>query len=160
LPLALVTALLTAAVAARPAAAQEEEIKIPVLLNAKSVEVKGADDDLRRLQKARYNAALDEGKARFNEYLAGRGGLEKLMAAARRVLESGLELNTGAADRIQLRVQLLELAREVEKISQAKYEAGRLPVAEMARARYLRADAEIQLLQARRDAAQGKGKAK
>jgi hypothetical protein len=153
-PLAL---LLTAAVRPLPAG-QKEEMPLPRILSAKPLEIKGADGELRRLMKERYNAAVQGARGRWQEFLAGRCSLDGLLPSARQVLDAGLPLNDRAADRIALLAQFAELARDVEKVAQARHQAGQIPITEAAQARYLRLDAEIRLLQARRDQERMKGK--
>ncbi len=139
-----------AGTSAPPARAQEEEYKLSPLLTAKPLQAVAGDDELARLQKERYNTAVEEAKARYNEFLAGRGNQDKLLAVFQRLEGSGMKVNLTGADRIAFRQRYLEMMRDVEKITKAKYDAGKVPISEMLHARYLVQDAEIQLLQTRR----------
>jgi hypothetical protein len=151
--------LLTATAAARPVpAAQKDDMPLPRILSAKPLEIKGGDGELRRLQKERYNAAVQEAQARWQEYLAGRCDVDALSAVSRRVLDAGAPLNDKAADRVAFFAQYAELARDMDRVARARHEAGKIPISQAAHARYMRLDAEIRLIQARREAARAKAK--
>jgi hypothetical protein len=155
----LLAALLGAAAPDQPAArAQDEEVKAPSILTGKRLKAAAGDDELRRLLKERYNAALDEANAHWQQFLAGREPQEQLVGCFGRLRDAGLPVHEKVADRLAFQQAYVDLLREVEKISQAKYDAGRVPVAELYHARYLRLDAEIRLLQLRQDLAPPKKK--
>lgn len=142
-----------------PASAEQAaEQKLPAILTAKPRQPGEKDDDLRKLLVARYNAAVAEIAAFYRDFLKGRGTFETFVPAAQRLVESGIELSDTPAEQIALREQFLELAKEVEKNQLACHEAGRIPDSEVAQARYLRLDAEIRLLRAKRKADQAKPK--
>jgi hypothetical protein len=139
----------------RPAAAAaraDDEVSLPALFDAKPLESATGDDDLRKLLKERYNAAVDMGRARFQEYVAGRGTLDILLEAGRYVLRAEVELNDKPADQVRVREKYLELTKEIEKINNARFQAGQLSLADKEQAHYVRVDAEIQLLKAKRKA--------
>jgi hypothetical protein len=132
------------------------EVELPALLKAKPLEPDAKDDELRKLQKARYNEAVTETQYR---YQAGKANIDDGFAdVSQRLLESGLELNERPADRVRLLEQYLEVAKEVERIGQARFDSGRVSGADFHRMRYFRIDAEIRLLRARREADKAKGK--
>jgi hypothetical protein len=137
--------------AAQPA--QPAEPKLPAILTAKPLQAGPGDDDLRKLLIARYNAAVAEAAGRIQEFQTGHCNLEAMAGVARRLVDSGLELRDKAADQVTLREQFLELAKEIEKIVQVRFEAGRISPADLELAHYERLDAEIQVLKARRKAA-------
>jgi hypothetical protein len=142
-------ALLTATTAGRAA---RDEDKLPAVLENKPLEPAKGDDEERKLLKERYNAALAELRARYQRFEAGNDTLDALFDAARRVLDSELELCGKAAERVAVREKYLELAREVEKIQQARVDAGRAGAQDLEQARYLRIDAQLQLLRAKKAA--------
>jgi hypothetical protein len=147
--------LILAALAVLGAAAvgrAADDDKLPAVLDNKPLEPAKGDDEERKLLKERYNAALRELQARFHVFEAGMGALETLFDAAKRVLDSELELCLKPAERVGVREKYLELARAVEKIQQARFDAGRAGVADVEQARYLRLDAELQLLRAKKAA--------
>ena len=143
-------------IARGPQPSGQAEDKLPAILSAEPLKEDPKDDELRKLLKARYNEAIAEMKARFQEFEAGKGALDTMLGASRRVLESGLELSDNPRERVKLLEQFLEMAKEVEKIKKAQIESGRNPIAELHEARHLRIDTEIRLLRARRQAAKGK----
>jgi uncharacterized protein (TIGR00725 family) len=130
----------------------------PAILSAKPLKIDPRDDPLRKLLKERFNYALAEIEARYHRCLAGTGTDEVLFEAAQRLLQAGLEVADTAEARLKLREQYLELAREVERIIALKVEAGKEQIAELERARYFRADAEIQVLREKAKAKAGKEK--
>ena len=129
---------------------KEPEEKLPKILTAKPLKPGPKDDELRRLLIERYNSAVAEMQARYQEFLAGKGTLEIFAVGGKRLVESALELNEKQADQVSLLEQYLELIREIEKINVSMFEAGRIPKSELELAHYLRIDAEIKLLRAKR----------
>src|SRR5713101_8283617 len=97
IPLRWLIPLAVAALAAglpRPTTAEPpagDEKKPHSIIDGKPLEPE-AGDDLRKLLKELYNAALDMGWARFQEYEAGRGTLDILLEAGRYLLRAELEL--------------------------------------------------------------------
>jgi hypothetical protein len=136
--------------------AQEPDFKLPALLTAKAIQPGPGDDELRKLLIARYNEAVAEMKVRYTEFQAGKSTLDTMRGTSQRLLKSGLDLSDNLQDRIILLEQFLEMAQAVERINQLLVEAGRVSVAELHEARYLRIDTEIRLLRARREAGKGK----
>jgi hypothetical protein len=70
--------------------------------------------------------------------------------AARRIVHSGLELSDKPAPRLHFRESFLKLAKEVEKVQKARHDAGHIADADLEGARYLRLDAEVEVLKAKR----------
>jgi hypothetical protein len=136
------------------AAAQDDEL--PPILRANPFVVKNSDEELTRLLKARYNAALEQALGRYKELIAGKTTTDFMIQAATYLRDAGLEVNARPHDQVALLAQIAELARSVEKINRAKYEAGSIALTQMAQARHFRLDAEIRLLRARRAAAKAK----
>jgi hypothetical protein len=134
------------------ARADDDDVKLPAVLEGKPLEAAKGDDELRKLLKARYNAALQETKGRFMQLLAGKATSETLADCGRRLLRSELELCDKPADRVKVREKWLTLAKEVERVQKLRYDAGRIDVAEMAQAEFNRLDAEIELLREKKAA--------
>ena len=122
----------------------------PAILKAKPLKPAPGDDELRKLLIARYNAAVAEMELRYAEISAGRATFEVAAEAARHLVDSGIELTDKPAEQLAFREKYLELAKEVERIIKAQFEAGRIGEADLAKARYLRLDAEVQMLKAKR----------
>src|SRR5262249_46245 len=135
------------------------EGKLPALLSAKPAQAEPSDDELRKLLKARYNAALAEAK-KFHEFreLASNTAVELLPNAHgmygrwQRLLHAALELYQKPTEKIALLDQYLDMTKDAEKIEQARFDAGRSRIDDLQRARYERLDAEIRLLRAKREA--------
>ncbi len=108
------------------------------------------DDALRKLQKERYNAAVDEVNIRVKRMQAGTGEQDLMIQAAQRVVEAGLELNDKPADQVALLEKHVALAKYYEKVMKGMVDAGLKGVtaADAHYAKYARATAEIRLLRA------------
>ena len=104
-------------------------------------------DELLRLRIARYNAALEELQALDQQMLAGRILKEFALDAGDRLRESALALCNTPAERILVLQQAVDYGKDMEKIAEAKLDAGTVSVADYAMVRYWRLDAEIRLLQ-------------
>ncbi len=116
------------------------------------------DDDLRKLLVARYNAALAVVQARDQELSTG-GRVEVVAAlskAARHLLDAELELADNPAEQLLAYGRALKYARSVERMLEARREAGTATLADVERAHYHALDAEIQLLKAKRKADKAK----
>jgi hypothetical protein len=109
------------------------------------------DDNLRKLLVARYNAALAVVQAKEMELSTGRIEVVAALAeAARHLLDAELELADNPAEQLLAYERALEYARSVERMLEARREAGTATLADVERAHYHALDAEIQLLKARR----------
>ncbi len=141
------------------------KVILPALLSAKSLKEDPQDDELRKLLKARYNEAVSEAKAYYEqEQLANRNAVELTRnedyryRMLQRVVQAGLDLCDTPAEKIALLKQYLEVTKEDEKRTQARYDAHRIPIGDLNRARYERLDAEIRVLRAKREADKAKDK--
>jgi hypothetical protein len=141
------------------------QVKLPALLSAKTLKVDPKDDELRKLLKARYNEAVSEAKAYYEMVqLANRNAVELdrnedyRYRMLQRVVEVGLELCYTPAEKVALLTQYLEVTKEDEKRTQARYDAHRIPISDLHRARYERLDAESRLLRAKRESEKAKDK--
>jgi hypothetical protein len=128
------------------------EDKTPAILDARPMEPAKGDDELRKLLKERYNAALDEVQVRHKQVLGGIGSVSAMALAGRRLLKARLALCDKPAERVPVYEEHLELAREVEKIQKARHDAGQVSVADWDEARFYRLDLEIELLRAKKAA--------
>src|SRR5262249_20172181 len=145
--IACVLALAVRPTTGQPPASPEE--KLPAILTPEPMKAAPGDDELRKLLIARYNAAVAEMQARYREFLAGRSSLDSMIEPARHLMDSQLEVTEKPADQIAVREKYLELMKGFEKLQQARFEAARIPTSEVESARYLRLDAEVQLLKAK-----------
>src|SRR5438067_3518715 len=75
-------------VAQPPAGAGEQ--KLPKLLTAKPLPITEEKDEMRKLMRARYNAALEEVRGRYQQFTHGHGKVDPMFDAFRRLLASGV----------------------------------------------------------------------
>jgi len=118
----------------------------PALVQMKPLAADPKDDELHKLLKERFNAALGETQALYKRALAGVSNFESLFDAANRLKHAGLEAFDDPKEKIALLEKFIELAKHVEKISEVRQQAGKIGAEELYRMRYCRADAEIALL--------------
>ncbi len=133
----------------------QPQVKLPAILTAKPLQDDPKDDELRKLLKARYNEAVSELKAYYEEESLGVDRLytlDELYKPWQRLVQAGLELCDKPAEKVALLTQYVEITKEAEKNHKARYDAGRESIKYLHRARYERLDAEIQLLRANREA--------
>jgi hypothetical protein len=132
----------------------EPEETLPALLKAEPLKTAPGDDELRKLQKERYNAALKELHLRNELIAAGKDTpLDGIYDAAGRLLDAELDLAQTPAERVAVRQKQLGLSKEVEATTKHFSEAGNSKVspADVEKARYARLTAEIKLLRAKKD---------
>src|SRR5262249_1924933 len=98
----------------------------PALVKMKPLAANPKDNELHKLLKERFNAALAELQARYERVRAGMLGNEGLYDAGSRVKLAGLELYDDPKEKIALLEQYLELAKEIERIMKVRAEAGRV----------------------------------
>jgi hypothetical protein len=147
---ALCAAWALLALAGGAAAQGKGEKKLPKLLAAKPLDTGAESDDLRQLIRARYNAALDEARGRYRQLQEGHGNLGQLFDAFRRLLAAGVAIADTGKTRLLFLEEYVDLTRAAERMAAEHAKAGQMPSVEAAQARYMRLDAEIQLLRARR----------
>lgn len=104
---------------------------------------------LEDIARAKLEAARLEQDARLKEFMAGRGTLDNLESAFRRVLDAELALADTPTTRVAAHERYWRLTREIEAINQLRYNAGTRPITDLAQSRYSRLDAEYQLVRAR-----------
>jgi hypothetical protein len=135
--------------AAQPAGAGQQ--KLPRLLTAKPVEIMEERDEMRKLLRARYNAALEEVRGRYHQFRDGQGKLEPMFDAFRRLLASGVAAADTGKDQVEFLELYVDLTRQVAKsVDGLAKIGGQIPSADAAQARYMHLDAQIQLLHAQR----------
>jgi hypothetical protein len=132
----------------------EPEQALPALLKAKPLAMARGDDELRKLQKERYNAALKELQIRNEAVAAGKDTpLDGIYDAAGRLLDAELDLAETPAERVAVRQKQVWLSKEVAATTKRFADAGnpKVPPADVEKARSARLAAEINLLRARKD---------
>jgi hypothetical protein len=111
---------------------------------------KSADESkLKRLLKARAEAAEAEVVMRWTEYRNGRGTLDILLEANKHWLQAVQDMGDEPAHRIAALGAYRRRMAELEKVGQERYDAGRIPIQDLAEVRYYRAEADLWLERAK-----------
>jgi hypothetical protein len=130
-------------------AAQEPEL--PAILSRGKVEPAKTDDDLTRLLKTRNNESVDVTTEAYKNLMSGRGTSEEFFNSARRLLKAGLELNHGVKARLTFLVQMLEMAKNIESLTESrKAQLENRFNLEMHKVREFKLEIEIEVLKAQR----------
>jgi membrane fusion protein (multidrug efflux system) len=153
-PLLLLLGSSSAAQAPQPQP-EQADTKVPALLTGQPLKEGPKDDELRKLLKARYNEALVEKEGLDKMFQVGRASYDSVVEAGQRLLKAGLELCGTPADKVALLTQFVERTKAAETIAQGRFESGRASDLALHRLRYQRLDAEVQLLRAKREADKG-----
>jgi hypothetical protein len=124
--------------------------KLRPVLEAKPLEAAADDDAVRKLLKARYNAALRGLQARYEEVEAGKATLFTMLDAYSFVRNSWIELSDKPAEQIRAREIYFELAKEAESAAEVRHDRNALSTADLETYRYIRLDAEIDLVRAKK----------
>jgi hypothetical protein len=115
-------------VAVQPCAHAQQALKfspkVLEVLNTPSLEIKDDEDPLVRLKKERFNAALNEAKARFELYKRGLIKLPDLIEVGERLFGAEVDLYDKPEDRV-LVLQRSRTARRARN-SSAGYDLTRL----------------------------------
>lgn len=120
--------------------------ELPVFLAGEPLKIAPSEGGVQRLRKEQHNAALKETQSRFMEFLAGRGTPDLMVEAAGRLRSSRLALSRDQGERLEVCRQYLGWTQRVETIQKKNMEDGRIPNKEYDYARYVRLDAEVDLL--------------
>jgi RNA polymerase sigma factor (sigma-70 family) len=105
--------------------------------------------NLKPILSGLFDAANVEAQARWKQYNAGQGTLDIVLGASRRLLEAEQLLNRDKANQLAGLEHHLKRMKEAEAINQDRFNAGRIPVQDLAEARYYRIQAELWLGQAK-----------
>jgi outer membrane protein TolC len=100
---------------------------------------------MQKLLKDRESAAQTEFRAQNEQFIAGRGTLDILLATSGRLLRAELELATTRQKRVAAREAEVERIGKILEINTARYNAGRASIADLAQTRYFHLDAQIEL---------------
>jgi hypothetical protein len=138
-------------------AQKKDDPPVPEALRRKPMEAKAGDDELRKLMIARYNIALLAAQKRFALGDFGRNP-EPINLRAKRLFEAELALAVNAKARVVACERHLELAKFMEDSlatvmrNVTDDDLSARVGADYESCRYLRVDAEVRLLEARRQA--------
>jgi RNA polymerase sigma factor (sigma-70 family) len=121
-----------------------DEAKVKALLEAST-----AGKKLKELLKERLTTAHEEALGRYQQFLAGRGTMDALLGASLRLLDAEKELSDKKDDQVAALQRHLRRMKEMEKILEAMFQAGRASQADYAQAKSYRLQAEIWLEKAK-----------
>jgi RNA polymerase sigma factor (sigma-70 family) len=107
------------------------------------------DDKMQVLMRAQYEAALGEARARWLEFMAGRGTLSFFLSSSERLLEAERALSDKKADQVVAIENHWKRMRQIEKENDERFHAGRIPIQDALASRFYRVQAEIHLERAR-----------
>jgi outer membrane protein TolC len=105
--------------------------------------------NLRALLKERVEAAKTEVQARTREFEAGKGILDFLIAASRRLLVAEWELSDKKEDQLAALKAHFDRMKAAEDLNQERFGAGRIAVQDLQQTKYYRLEAEIWLEKAK-----------
>ena len=119
--------------------------KVTALVNAPPVDLKDDDAPLLRLKKERFNAALNEAKARFDLYNRGLTRIPELIAVGERLFGAEVDLYDKPEEKAQVLQRQLDVYNEAEANLEMQVRQGLATRADLERLRYNKLSAEIDL---------------
>src|SRR6266446_10905857 len=128
--------------------------KVMEVLSAPPLELKDDDSQLLRLKKERFNAALNEAKARFDLYKRGLTKVPHLIEVGERLFGAEVDLYDKPEDRARVLQRQLDVYNEAEGNLDKQVKEGLATQADLERLRYNKASLEIDLLSAKSDLSQ------
>ena len=134
---------------ARAQAAIKFSPKVMEVLNSSPVEIKDSDSELERLKKQRFNAALNEAKAKFDLYKRGLTRLPDMIEVGQRLFSAEVDLYDKPEDRVKVLQRHLDVYNEAEGNLEKQVKEGLATQADLERLRYNKASLEIELLMAK-----------
>jgi hypothetical protein len=120
---------------------------------AKREALQAAPRQLERERRAVLREAYGE---RWKEFVSGRGTLYLLLAASRQWLEAELAVLDRPAEQAAACERHWTRSKRAEMVNDARFQSGRVPIADLMETRYARLDAEIRWAEARERAAREK----
>jgi hypothetical protein len=120
--------------------------KVMEVLNSPPLELKDDDTELVRLKKQRFNAALNEAKARFDLYKRGLTKLPDLIEVGARLFTAEVDLYDKPEDRARVLQRHLDIYNEAEGNLERHVKEGLATQADLEQLRYDKATLEIELL--------------
>lgn len=120
--------------------------KVMAVFNSPPAELKDDDSPLLRLKKERFNAALNEAKARFDLYNRGLTRIPDLIAVGERLFGAEVDLYDNPEDKTRVVQRQLDVYNEAEANLEKQVRDGLATQADLERLRYNKASLEIDLL--------------
>jgi hypothetical protein len=128
--------------------------KVLEVLSTPPLELKDDDTQLNRLKKERFNAALNEAKARFDLYKRGLTKLPDLIEVGQRLFSAEVDLYDKPEDRARVLERHLEVYNEAEENLEKHVKEGLATQADLEQLRYNKVSLEIDLLNTRNSISQ------
>ena len=149
---ALLVLGLASAATAQPPADKPYQIrpKTEAFVKAQTLAADPGDDDLRKLGKARLNAALNEMLGRTLDFTRDGSQVDRLLDSGLRLLDAELGYYERAEDRARVLEELSPISRELTAILEARTRAEPDSGARLEYARYCHSSIELALATARR----------
>jgi hypothetical protein len=119
--------------------------KVMAVVNGPQLELKDDDPPLLRLKKERFNAALNEAKARFELYNRGLTRVPDLIEVGERLFGAEVDLYDKPEEKAQVLQRQLDVYREAEANLEKQVKDGLATQADLERLRFNRVSAEIDL---------------
>jgi hypothetical protein len=120
--------------------------KVMAVVNAPPVDIKEDDAPLLRLKKERFNAALNEAKARFELYNRGLTRIPELIAVGERLFGAEVDLYDKPEEKAQVLQRQLDVYNEAEANLEMQVRKGLATQADLERLRYNKLSIQIDLL--------------
>ena len=120
--------------------------KVMAVINSPPAELKDDDSPLLRLKEERFNAALNEAKARFDLYDRGLTRIPDLIAVGERLFGAEVDLYDNPEDKARVLQQQLDVYTEAETNLEKQVRDGLATQADLERLQFNRASLEIDLL--------------
>jgi hypothetical protein len=119
--------------------------KVMAVVNAPALDLKDDDAPLLRLKKERFNAALNEAKARFELYNRGLTRIPELIAVGERLFGAEVDLYDKPEEKAQVLQRQLDVYIEAEANLEKQVRQGLATQADLERLRYNKLSVEIDL---------------
>ena len=120
--------------------------KVMAVINSAPAELKDDDSPLLRLKKERFNAALNEAKARFDLYNRGLTRIPDLIAVGERLFGAEVDLYDNPEDKTRVLQRQLDVYNEAETNLEKQVRDGLATQADLERLRFNKVSLEIDLL--------------
>jgi hypothetical protein len=124
----------------------------PAFVAEHRLKIADSDDALTKLLKERYNEGQQELRNRYVYWLQGEESLPQVYDAARRVIEARLEVGEPGVDKMAVIKEKLVFAKLVEKQAEKISRKSTRQAADGYCARYFRANTELELIRAEKEA--------
>jgi len=128
--------------------------KVMAVINGPVLELKDDDPPLLRLKKERFNAALNEAKARYDLYNRGLTRIPELIDVGERLFAAEADLYDNPQKKADALQRQLDVYTEAETNLQKQVKDGLATQADLERLRYDKLSIQIELLKAKNPSAE------